>query len=130
MKIVDLEMKRYDMRREKEETWRREHSPMGSLSGAVNASGNPEGDVTTHYIQPGTSLTSEEKARAKKLTDFLQQQERLLFVCFYILLNLAEDFAIELKMKNRKIIKHLVKMLRRTGQTASHRKHRHGHGGD
>jgi hypothetical protein len=46
--------------------------------------------------------------------EFLQQQERLLFVCFYILLNMAEDVNIELKMKSRKIMKHLIKMLKRT----------------
>jgi hypothetical protein len=38
----------------------------------------------------------------------LEKQERLLFVCFYILLNLAEDTAIELKMKKQKIVSHLV----------------------
>lgn len=49
----------------------------------------------------------------KKKAKYLQKQERLLFVCFYILLNLAEDTAVELKMKNRDIIMYLVKMLGR-----------------
>lgn len=43
----------------------------------------------------------------------LEKQERLLFVCFYILLNLAEDTSIEVKMKKRKIVIHLCRMLKR-----------------
>lgn len=39
----------------------------------------------------------------------LEVQEHLMFVCFYILLNLAEDISIEVKMKNRKITKQLVR---------------------
>lgn len=71
MKIVDLEIKRYSMKKDKE------------------------------------------GKDPKKLAKNLQKQERLLFVCFYILLNLAEAHNIEIKMVNRSIIKHLVLILER-----------------
>jgi hypothetical protein len=59
---VDLEIKRYEMRREE--------------------------------------MTDDQMAR---ITRYLAKQERLLYVCFYILLNLSEDTAIEFKMKQRNI---------------------------
>lgn len=110
MKIVELEMKRYDMRREKEEQLRLE-------SNSSHAQRLPDHLlVTTQYLAAGSKPSSgEEKDRLKKLTQFLTNQERLLFVCFYILLNLAEDLNIELKMRNRRIIPLLIQMLKRTG---------------
>ena len=109
MKVVDLEIKRYELRRDKEERMRLDNG------GAALASGSPTGDISTHYVVPGVRESSDEKKRNKDLTAFLLAQEKLLFVCFYILLNLAEDFHIELKMKNKRIIRHLVNMLSRTG---------------
>ncbi len=50
------------------------------------------------------------------LKSYLASQERLLFVCFYILLNLSEDTAIEYKMKQRHIVRHLIRMLARTNR--------------
>jgi len=49
-----------------------------------------------------------------KLTRFLKRQEKLLYVCFYILLNLAEDINLEIKMVNRNITGLLLKLLDRT----------------
>jgi len=41
----------------------------------------------------------------------LEKQERVLYVCFFILLNLAEDPKIEVKMVSRKINELLIKVL-------------------
>jgi hypothetical protein len=43
----------------------------------------------------------------------ISKQDKLLYISFTILLNLAEDFGIEKKMKKRKIVSYLVKMLER-----------------
>mmetsp|Transcript_17910 Transcript_17910/g.12881 ORF Transcript_17910/g.12881 Transcript_17910/m.12881 type:complete len:102 (+) Transcript_17910:441-746(+) len=49
----------------------------------------------------------------KKLAIMVRKQEKVLFVAFHLLLNLAEDLQIERKMKNRQIIVQLVTMLER-----------------
>lgn len=49
----------------------------------------------------------------KKLAIMIKKQEKVLFVAFHLLLNLAEDLQIERKMKNRQIISQLMAMLDR-----------------
>mmetsp|Transcript_33577 Transcript_33577/g.24228 ORF Transcript_33577/g.24228 Transcript_33577/m.24228 type:complete len:99 (-) Transcript_33577:1374-1670(-) len=49
----------------------------------------------------------------KKLAIMIKKQEKVLFVAFHLLLNLAEDLQIERKMKNRQIISSLLAMLDR-----------------
>ena len=39
--------------------------------------------------------------REKKLLALIQKQDRLLYLCFYLLLNLAEDVGVEKKMKKK-----------------------------
>ena len=39
--------------------------------------------------------------REKKLLALIQKQDRLLYICFYLLLNLAEDINVERKMKKK-----------------------------
>jgi len=46
-----------------------------------------------------------------RLQAYLFKQEKLLFVCFYILLNMSEDLAIELRIKQRKVIPMLFTVL-------------------
>ncbi len=77
LQIVDLELKRYDMK--------------------IAEADQKRGDLEVK----------------RKFYAYLKRQDRLLFVCFYILFNLSEDIAIELKMKARKLIRHAVKMLTR-----------------
>ena len=48
-----------------------------------------------------------------KLAVMVKKQEKVLFVAFHLLLNLAEDLQIERKMKNRRIISQLISMLDR-----------------
>lgn len=39
--------------------------------------------------------------REKKLLALIQKQDRLLYICFYMLLNLSEDVEVERKMKKK-----------------------------
>ena len=49
----------------------------------------------------------------KRLASMIKKQEKVLFVAFHLLLNLAEDLQIERKMKNRQIIGLLMAMMGR-----------------
>lgn len=49
----------------------------------------------------------------KKLNLMIAKQDKLFYICFTVLLNMAEDPAIEKKMKKRKIISFLLRMLER-----------------
>ena len=53
------------------------------------------------------------KKDEKKLAIMIRKQEKVLFVAFHLLLNLAEDLQIERKMKNRSTIHLLLSMLER-----------------
>ena len=52
---------------------------------------------TEGYKQAAEDLHKDEK----KLANIIKKQEKVLFVAFHLLLNLAEDLQIERKMKNR-----------------------------
>lgn len=43
----------------------------------------------------------------------IAKQDKLFYMALTVLLNLAEDFSIEKKMKKRKIVTHLTKLLER-----------------
>ena len=47
------------------------------------------------------------------LTNQARKQEKLLYVCFHVLLNLAEEAEIERKMSKKGIIGHLTAVLER-----------------
>lgn len=49
----------------------------------------------------------------KKYDSLIRKQEQLLRVAFYLLLNLAEDFKVEMKMRNKSIVRMLVETLER-----------------
>ena len=49
----------------------------------------------------------------KRLNKVINKQDKLFYICLSILLNLAEDFQIEKKMKKRKILEYLIRMLER-----------------
>jgi hypothetical protein len=52
--------------------------------------------------------------KEKKLISIIQKQDRMLYLCFYMLLNLAEDVSVERKMKKKNIVPHLIRMLERS----------------
>ena len=62
----------------------------------------------------------------KKTRLLLRKQERLLFVCFHLLLNVAEDDRIERKMVKRKIVHYLVQVRR---EEREREREREGKGG-
>lgn len=86
LNVIELELRRYQLKA-------REAGP-----GAGPGFG-PASEAGVDGAEPG--LDSEE------LVAILQQQEKLLFVCFYLLLNLAEDPSIEYRMKQRNIIRYV-----------------------
>ena len=56
----------------------------------------------------------------KAARHFLALQDRLLFVSLHLLLNLSEDVAIEMKMKERNLIKSLCRSLQRSATLLTH----------
>ena len=58
----------------------------------------------------GAVLTDKER----KLISIIQKQDRMLYLCFYMLLNLAEDVTVERKMRKKNIVPHLIGMLERS----------------
>ena len=63
-------------------------------------------------VGKSSSKVQYEKAK-KKYQHLMKKQETLLRVTLYLLLNLAEDLAVELKMRNRGIIPMLLTLLDR-----------------
>jgi len=59
------------------------------------------------------SMLEDTGKEARKIFLMQKKQDRLLHVCFNLLLNLAEDIGIEQKMKKRNIVRYLVSMLDR-----------------
>ena len=53
----------------------------------------------------------------KKLAVMIKKQEKVLFVAFHLLLNLAEDLQIERKMRNRQIIHRSHLLRKQIGQS-------------
>lgn len=49
----------------------------------------------------------------RKLNLMIAKQDKIFYMALTVLLNLAEDFNIEKKMKKRKIVSHLTKLLER-----------------
>ena len=94
MRIIDHEIKRYIVRvrefKKKSEDLER-------------AQGTERFQEMAEYMQ----------REERKLAVMVKKQEKVLFVAFHLLLNLAEDLQIERKMKNRRIISQLISMLDR-----------------
>ncbi|EFJ41855.1 hypothetical protein VOLCADRAFT_77409 [Volvox carteri f. nagariensis] len=93
MDLIDLEIKRTEHRAAEEGI-----SPAMVAQKALEAS---QGQVTL-------------SEREKKLLALIQKQDRLLYIAFYMLLNLSEDIEVERKMKKKNIVVYLVKMLERS----------------
>ena len=59
------------------------------------------------------TILAELEMEHKKFQNRIRKQDQLLFVSFHVLLNLAEDLSIEVKMIKRDIIKYLIHLLDR-----------------
>ncbi|KAI8609481.1 kinesin-associated protein 3 [Chytriomyces sp. MP71] len=59
------------------------------------------------------TLSKELDKEHRKFQAMLRKQDQLLFVCFHLLLNLADDLSIEVKMVKRDIVRYLTTILDR-----------------
>lgn len=59
------------------------------------------------------SLSPQDEKIISELKRLIAKQEQLLRVAFYLLLNLAEDIKVEMKMVNKKIVSLLIQTLSR-----------------
>ncbi|XP_045200399.1 kinesin-associated protein 3-like [Mercenaria mercenaria] len=91
MNIVEHELKKYDLWKEELEKKKK---------AAETEKGNKK-------------AKEEYEKSSKKFEGLVRKQEQLLRVAYYLLLNLAEDLKVEMKMKNKNCIKMLVKSLER-----------------
>lgn len=87
LELVDLEVKRAELRE-------KEHPDFGQVA---------------RKMAEGKVLSDQQT----KMMAVVRKQDQLLYLCFYLLLNLAEDPAVEKKMKKKNIVVYLVKMLDR-----------------
>lgn len=94
MKIIDHEIKRYVVRVKE---FKEKSINLEKLKGSEK------------YEEAASELRKDEK----KLANIIKKQEKVLFVAYHLLLNLAEDLQIERKMKNRQIISLLIAMIER-----------------
>jgi len=98
VKIIEYEIKRYKARVN-------EYTKTAQL--VKQTQQTPSADTDLKELQ--NNFRKEEK----RLSVTIKKQEKVLFVTFHILLNLAEDLKIERKMKKRRIVPLLVSMLER-----------------
>jgi len=94
MKIIDHEIKRYVVRVKE---FKEKSINLEKMKGSEK------------YEEAAAELRKDEK----KLANIIKKQEKVLFVAYHLLLNLAEDLQIERKMKNRQIISLLIAMIER-----------------
>ncbi|KAJ3186592.1 hypothetical protein HDU85_007412 [Gaertneriomyces sp. JEL0708] len=91
LKTTDQELARYDL-------WMKDLAALESKSAQTPAD---------------AQLASELEREHRKLQAMLRKQDQLLFVSFHLLLNLAEDLNVEVKMVKRGVIRYLVGLLDR-----------------
>eukprot|EP01036_Dinobryon_divergens_P024940 gene24940-33435_t len=102
MKAVELEMKRAEVR--EQEALEREQELNAQIARAK------EGDPSNYTAAVDKVRRLREKDLQKQKA-FQRKQDKLLFVGFYILLNLAEDLSVERKMIKKGLITSLMAML-------------------
>lgn len=88
MRLMEMEFKRTDLR-EKEE-------------------GRPFSDIVMDALE-NASIDS----KAAKTMRSVKKQDKLLYLCSYLLLNLSEDVTVERKMKKRRIVDYMLRLLER-----------------
>jgi len=94
MKIVDYEVKRYDHREDERKAREEEYK-------AIIEEAKIAGDEQA-AMQRVKRLRENAEVKQKLYT---KKQEKMLFVAFYILMNLAEDIQVEKKMLNKGLLK-------------------------
>lgn len=103
MKAIEFEVKRSELRdlerQEREKEWSEE------LARAK--------DNSADYPAIADRIKKIRAKDAQKQKAFVRKQDKLLFVSFYVLLNLAEDVNVERKMIKKNLIQLLMSMLQR-----------------
>ncbi|KAK6194648.1 hypothetical protein SNE40_000246 [Patella caerulea] len=99
------------------------HFKVGALCMAIIEHELKKYDLWTEELQKKKKLAEFDKNNRKTRDDYakslqkyqslVKKQEQLLRVTYYLLLNLAEDLKVETKMRNKGIVKFLVKTLDR-----------------
>ena len=85
-------------------------APASRSAAAFTASEHASGCVQLNEVSEGTA---ELTAAEAKTVSAVKKQDRLLYLAFYLLLNLAEDVSVEHKMQRRGIVPQLIEMLNR-----------------
>ena len=101
VQIIEFELKRC-------ETWQTE---LDKRRKGAQETKRPK-SVRNRDQQPVLISPQDEKI-IKELQRLIAKQEQLLRVAFYLLLNLAEDIKVEMKMVNKKIVSALIQALSR-----------------
>jgi hypothetical protein len=65
-------------------------------------------------VMDATSGAAVLSTAEKKMITIIQKQDRMLYLCFFMLLNLAESDAVERKMTRKNVVPHLIEMLSRS----------------
>lgn len=105
VQIIEFELKRC-------ETWELELNRR--KKGSEPQTGRPKSSRKKN-VNPSSSpqLSPADEKIVVELKKLISQREQLLRVAFYLLLNLAEDIKVEMKMVNKKIVSLLIKTLER-----------------
>ena len=93
MKIVDYEVKRYDHREDERKAREEEYK---AIIEEAKIAGDEQ--AAMHRVK---RLRENAEVKQKLYT---KKQEKMLFVAFYILMNLAEDIQVEKKMLNKGLL--------------------------
>lgn len=101
VQIIEFELKRC-------ETWEVELNKRKKGT----AQGRPKSSRKKQQQQP-TVVSPQDEKIINELKRLISKQEQLLRVAFYLLLNLAEDIKVEMKMVNKKIVSLLIQTLSR-----------------
>lgn len=104
MKAIEFEVKRSELR--EAERAEREQALSAELAAAK--------DNLLEYPKTLERVKRTREKEAQKQKQFVRKQDRLLFVGFYILLNLAEDATVERKMIKKCLLPSLLAMLSRS----------------
>jgi hypothetical protein len=142
MRVIDLELKRHNIRLKELQTMTRicslqdrcEQVPselwsalhrLGDYKKArkkVTLSSEERGVYDATTVAESANLSSigthhkslDLQKERNKVRQFIKKQDKLLFICFHVLMNIAEDVQIERKIVKRKCIEYLASVLERT----------------
>jgi len=105
--VIEFEIKRTEVREKEKEEREKDYQLDLKKYKQDNPNDYPQ------YLEKQRKATEKERLHD---TIFTKKQNKLLFICFYILLNLAEDINTEKKMVKKDLVQMLLAMLSRTNE--------------